>query len=454
METLKLDSLELKNFGIYKDTELDFRGKDIVGVLAEYHNAKERSNRAGKSLIIEAVRYNLTGLLRYKKAAQMIHKGEKVMSVKAIYSDSNGKTYVINRGVNHKGEGLLQLDWMEKSRESQEGINNLFGISREDFDLTLFFKQADINGFMNLGASKKTEHLMKWLDNEHWKIKEARVKEDVKDLKIKLRDNETTIKALSESMETVEDLDAEIELLETQKSKANLDVENHVLRKEKITKKISDIRAKKSTAKEMITKIDKELGSIENAKRLQVKYGKVVTDNKAKIVKLEKTLPKEVKNMGELEIGIEQLKDEVNDIKKYVDISKKHKGGMCPLLNSHCDRITVSKKDMIKMNNDLISFNKEIEKIETQFEQQEKRETILSIISGCEDTIQNAINILDETKIKDFSETLLKEKSKYVKAYKNGVPDLRSHSPILNFSVVKIFLIVRGGDILHVSKLS
>jgi DNA repair exonuclease SbcCD ATPase subunit len=155
METIILSKLELHNFGVYKDTVLNFDGKSIIGILGTYSDSAERSNRAGKSLIIEAIKYNLIGKQRYSKASQMIHRGEKEMFVEAIYKDSQGKEYKIRRGVDHKSKGLLNLDWIDKSRESQEAINDLFGISKDDFELTSFFQQQDINGFMDLSPTRK-----------------------------------------------------------------------------------------------------------------------------------------------------------------------------------------------------------------------------------------------------------------------------------------------------------
>ena len=210
-----LKTLEMTNFGIFKGTHnLNFENKDIIGIMAEYVSDKTRSNRSGKSLIMEAIRYNLTGLTRAKKEAQLIHHGEKMMEVKCTYTHK-GREYTIRRGRDEKNNGVLELDWIEKSTASQEKIESLFGVYKSDFDLTNFFKQSDINGFMEKSPSEKTKFLMKWLDNEHWKEKERLAKLDRDDLKAKLMQNEAVKQALELSLEIDESYQLEIKELES-----------------------------------------------------------------------------------------------------------------------------------------------------------------------------------------------------------------------------------------------
>jgi DNA repair exonuclease SbcCD ATPase subunit len=77
MQLITLKKLTLHNFMGYKgDNSLDFEGKDIVGILAEYDGDKERSNRAGKCF------GKGTPIMMYDgciKAVELISNGELVM---------------------------------------------------------------------------------------------------------------------------------------------------------------------------------------------------------------------------------------------------------------------------------------------------------------------------------------------------------------------------------------
>jgi len=117
---LILRELKLHNFMVFKEQTLDFSGKDIVGILGTYTENDARSNKAGKSSISESIKYLLVGLNRYKKEIDLIHYGETEMWIEGTFLDeSDGKTYKLKRGRDHKNNGVLEINWVTGSRDAQ-----------------------------------------------------------------------------------------------------------------------------------------------------------------------------------------------------------------------------------------------------------------------------------------------------------------------------------------------
>lgn len=412
---IKLKTLEVHNFGIFKDIKLDFTDKEIIGILAEYANDSTRSNMSGKSLIAESILYNLVGITRYSKESKMIHYGEDVMWTKNVYVDDNGKEYTIKRGRDSKNNGILELDWIEKTRESQQAIGDIFGVFKEDLELTNFFKQADINGFMNLKPAEKTAYLQKALKNDHWKEKEERVKTDIKDLNIRLKENEAVKLALEESLEVSEEL--AIELSELKKKNKSLN------------KKIDE-------KKDEVVELNKEVKCIEasnfategNIKGLEeLSHKAEVTEDKIRVIKRKiKNYTKELEGIEieEVDYTFEDVAEEIAKLSaKLSDIDEKlslgNSGGVCPLLNESCDRIKFTAKDKKKLVDErdkiaskLIKSKNKRKKITSIEESQTEYGTLKTNITGLKTRLKD---FKDGNTVEDLEKKINKLKKKLLK---------------------------------------
>ena len=90
---IRLGLMRMHNFGIYKGTvELDFTGKDIVGILAEYDENPNRSNRSGKCFGPDTPIRMFDGNV---KMVQAIKNGEQVIGPDSkprnVYGVTSGK---------------------------------------------------------------------------------------------------------------------------------------------------------------------------------------------------------------------------------------------------------------------------------------------------------------------------------------------------------------------------
>lgn len=363
-----LRALELTNFGIFKGVHrLQFKNRgDVIGVLAKYENAEFRSNRSGKSLLLESIKYGLTGEVRSSKASDLIHYGEEMMQVYQIWEDDDGNKYKIRRGVDNKGKGLLELDWMEKSRESQEAINSLFGINAKDLDLTNYFKQADIHGFMEKTHAGKTEFLMRWLENNHWKIKEEKVKKDRDLTKEKLRDNESLKKALETSLEVDETLKIQLSDVKKAIKDTNLILEEKNTKLNKLIASREKTKQEIKTASNRISELKLKLDQIkdQNEKRdLIKKEGIQLKEEIESLTEKYKEEPSTVTYEKNKNI----LNNELITVIEKLEAAK-NGNGICPILKTNCESISFS--------------NEEIEKISS------RKKALESLIKEYDDTIK------------------------------------------------------------------
>ncbi len=350
--TTKRDVLR-KGFSVRKISEQeDYYGfavdKDNLFLLADYtvvHN----------SLLTEAIMYNLVGTTRAKKEVDMIHRGMDSMYVEAIYSDADGKTYTIKRGREIKGAGLLELDWIEKTKESQQAITNIFGVSSSDFELTNFFKQADVNGFMDLSPSEKTKHLMKWVDNSYWEDINKEVRDDIRDYKVKLKENEAIRKSLEDSSVLPQELKVEIATLKKEKKSLEGDIiscENDI---SEIEKDILSESKKLSVNEEKI-----------KALKRKIREAKSVDDDILELKKDERILSDDIKELKKRILGIKEYQDSTEELHTEISTKKadlaslqtedkllKKAQGICPILKVSCSKIEFDKKGKNELSSEI-----------------------------------------------------------------------------------------------------
>lgn len=347
-----LKSLEIHNFLIYKDEFIDCEGKDLIGILAEYVKNKKRSNRGGKSSIPEAIRYLLINRTRYKKNVDAIHYGMQEMFIQGIFEE-DGKEYRIKRGINHKSDSVLELNWIDKTSDAEKEIRRLFGVSKDDFDLTLFFKQSDINGFMDLEPSEKSEKLMKWLDNEHWTAKEEAVKLNVKRLSEKVKENDTVIRTLETGLENISDVELALNVLKNKKDKLEESKMSLFKKCESLKKDLTIEEKNKSRVFGKYRLLKEANENLKNKLSKSDVFSKIekveinIAINKKKLKRLDEQLF--VKSKNEKII----LEKKISELGDYILKMSNTNNGLCPILKESCSLIKIDKKQLLGLKKEL-----------------------------------------------------------------------------------------------------
>ena len=316
--------------------------KDSLFLLSDYTVVHNTS-------ILEAMKYVLTGRTRAKKKTQLIHFGEEVMMVEMGLIDDDGKTFKIKRGIDYKNHALLECDWIDKSREAQRAIDELIGCDGKEFELTNFFKQSEINQFMELSPPEKQKYAMKWFNNTHWIELSKNVGKD-------LSDKEKELTKLRIKKETIgEELGDKKKLLSSiKKLKAKIDIKelkliNYRTKRRKIESKLMS-EDEQDDLSEQIDSVEEEINDIEHRLDTQEETKNSISKLKAKKVKLKKKISKLP------EYTDSDYKDVINTLHEAKSISKQVKKklglvetefcGICPVLNEGCDRIKKNPKEI------------------------------------------------------------------------------------------------------------
>ena len=418
-----------------KDANLNFEDKDIIGILGKGVYDEKRSNYLGKTTLLEAMRWALTGNSRASKNAKLVHFGEDMAEVEVELKDGN-ELYNVRRGVDAKGKGVLQVGWGDKSRESQQVINELLGIDQKDFDLTFFFKQAEISQFMNYGSADKKKLVMKWQKNDHWPEKEKSVKEDISKIKEKIKEEDITLRNLELNLGDEEELQSKYSSLRTKVSDYEKQVTklNKQIEKEKKTSSIT--KKQYETAVGNYKRATREVGEYEN-KLVKVKEAKeelkTFKDSKSDKAKSDEVIDTLMEARSEINTKANNLESKINKIKKSGS-------GLCPVLDEPCDRLKISASDMKDMVNQLDclktdyadvtkSLGKARARKEKEQEDKLRKQKLESIVSSEKDinsrleslradlkenkTITTQYDKESETKLKELRETLLDVEDSY-----------------------------------------
>lgn len=367
-----IEEIELCNFGIFKGVQKVYLGdKEIIGIKAIYEEDSERSNRGGKSTFTEAFLYAFTGSCRAKKEVDMIHHGEEFMYVQVkVKNVETEEVKTIKRGRDIKNKGLLSVDWTEKTRDAQEAINELLGIG-DDFELTSFFKQADIHGFMEKGPAEKNALLSKWTTTGRWKTPEERVTTDLKLTKDKLKDNDAVKRTIEGLIEHTEPLENEVKKLQVSVAQ----VSNAQLNGTKLRAKLYGDYIKLKTDKDEASKKISSCESLIEDLEMDLENLNLSRDKLTKIELRLGQLNKEEVNQKALSKAQEDLKKAGVQISKLSDILKKVKtlkAPVCPLLQEPCDRLEFTADDLTKMENEIKDWKKLEEFSQGIIDKQEK----------------------------------------------------------------------------------
>ena len=390
-----------------READLDFSDKNIIGILGRGVTDSKRSNFLGKSSILEAIRYAITGNSRASegrdvKETDLIHHGEESMMV-MLMLEEDGQKYIIKRGRDSKNNGVLETNWASDKAKAQEFINNAINMTPDDFDLTVFFKQSEISQFMDLGPAEKKKVLMRWQNIDHWTDKEKKVLEDLKREKNILRDRQIELATMQKSVEKPEDivpeledakyqieqLDEKISKLKTQLSNLGTSVsESEVLRlqniKNKLHRQISEYQDHTSELSARYNKIKEDINSVESS------YDADEINKKIK----------------EHERDVNEYRIQARNLKSKIDIGPS-KDGLCPIINEPCDRITYTESQ-------ISSFKKKLEEITKE------GQSINVVIGSLKDDLKKLTDVkLYKMKLETISKDLESEVTKKETLKKN-----------------------------------
>lgn len=153
----------------------------VYGITAQYDGDDRRSNWAGKTGFIEAIRFALYGEHRSLTEDGWISHGEPGGSVSVTLSDGTLVTRSRKRG--HATKLLVLRGTEEATGKAAQGVlNELLGLNVDDFEVTCWFGQKQMAKIIMARPVERFELVSSWVGLGPLQRCEERVRETLTDL--------------------------------------------------------------------------------------------------------------------------------------------------------------------------------------------------------------------------------------------------------------------------------
>ena len=291
-----LKRLFIQNFLAHDNTEIEFAPYGITAFIGE--------NGAGKSSILEAISYALTGKSSKGNSARDLVKWGKNEAKVILELSKDGVDYKIERKIKLKGkrtttEGVIYKKEKDRylpyyQKEINRNIPKLTGLTTKVFQNTVLVRQGEIEGLINLQPSKRAEIIQELLDITLYDMISKKFAEIRKELEYKIENKLHSIENLDKLAEEIEGLKKEERALK---------------------EKLDNIKEKKAKIEEQINKLKAERGKIEAQLREIIK-------REQEKVKLEENLKNIYQQIEEYERELEDIATKKELIKQYIPYLK------------------------------------------------------------------------------------------------------------------------------------
>jgi len=294
--------LSLENFFSHKNSEVDFSLFNSALLIGNTEGDYTKSNGSGKSAIFESILWCLFNKSRVAMMDDVIRWGENNCKVSLEFTH-DGKTYRVIRTRNRinsiSNVELKILDsfgeWKDisgsTSGDTNQKIEETIKLDYKTFINSVYFRQNDISEFAESEPSKKKEILKSIVDISRWDEYERSSKARAKELLAECKILQGVLQDYDKTKLTISESELEMKILSES-------IESLKLKKEDITKNISELKESYQSIKQSLdtAAYDRATLEIEKIK----KEGKERTAQKAQeLSSLEKI---------KLEMSIEEEK--------------------------------------------------------------------------------------------------------------------------------------------------
>ncbi len=374
---------------LHRSFHRKFGERDIVGIVAEWEGDEERSNKGGKSQILEMVLYALTGQSRAEREVELISWGQDEMWVELVLVDGE-KKITIKRGRDRNNHGLFEVAGVEKRAEVQQVINELIGLNKDELVLTSFLSQGDVNLFMDLDPASKKKYLMRWLKNAHWSDREREVLDDLAAVTKKL----TGLRAKLEVLTSNDD--DEDALREAFKSAQAVSEKQHA-RVLKLKQQVDAVRAREQASKflrERLAGLNEERDEVLRERRATAVEADLESLN-ARLVEARVAISKLKKALGRIaskDDPIQQLGALRERLKTVLEQQTTAQGldGVCPILQVTCSQVKFDQKRCDSLRQKRMRLKSEIAALEERIRLENSLACAQDEAALCERTLDEA----------------------------------------------------------------
>ena len=161
----------------------------VYGIVARYAADARRSNWAGKTAFIEAIRFALYGVHRFAKEDDWITRGIAFGQVKLTLNDGTTVTRGRRRGASTRLEVVGPDGGIATQDAAQKVIDTATGLTAEDFGTSCWIGQKQLARLILARSAERFELVSAWLGLE--KLQKA--EEAAKARYATARDEATTV---------------------------------------------------------------------------------------------------------------------------------------------------------------------------------------------------------------------------------------------------------------------
>lgn len=163
-EDVRIAQLRLKNFLAYRGEHVLKLEAKPYAIVARREDDVDSSNWAGKSALVEAIKFVLDGSHRHRLDDEWITEGEQAGEVEAIFD--TGERALRSR---ERGHATKFYFWLPNAIEpsfkadAQRDLEVRMGIDASDFDSTWFFEQGQMARIINARPEDRMKMVATWL---------------------------------------------------------------------------------------------------------------------------------------------------------------------------------------------------------------------------------------------------------------------------------------------------
>lgn len=163
---MHVSGVTLKNWLRYAgEHEIDLR-PSVYGIVARHAGDDRRSNWAGKTSFIEAIRFALYGVHRFAREDDWITRGVAFGQVAVTLSDGTVITRSRRRGQSTQLELSRGGEVLARQDGAQKEIDRLVGLTRDDFETTCWIGQKQLARLILARSAERFDLVSAWLGLE------------------------------------------------------------------------------------------------------------------------------------------------------------------------------------------------------------------------------------------------------------------------------------------------
>lgn len=163
---MHVSGVTLKNWLRYAgEHEIDLK-PSVYGIVARHAGDDRRSNWAGKTSFIEAIRFALYGVHRFAREDDWITRGIAFGQVAITLSDGTVITRSRRRGQSTQLELSRGGEVLARQDGAQKEIDRMVGLTREDFETTCWIGQKQLARLILARSAERFDLVSAWLGLE------------------------------------------------------------------------------------------------------------------------------------------------------------------------------------------------------------------------------------------------------------------------------------------------